>query len=170
MNDNVSSLARRIAPITSVPATTSPVEFAAASDAARKNYVSFFSYNFIQMEEYAKLDQHDIAFLESKGCLMVPSRPFLEEFIGQYFLHIQPSTPIMDESVFWHLFRRIHDVTSTPKLPLLLLQAIVFAGSPYISLETAQNCGFQNKRDAWNTLYKRAKVCLRVSSSSSSSF
>ena len=76
----------------------------------------------------------------------------------QYFLHIQPCTPVIDESVFWNLYREDSQDASASKLSLVLFQAMLFASSPYISLETAQACGFENKRIAWNALYQRTKV------------
>ena len=132
----------------------------AVPDATYHNHVSFSSYPYIELRGLSALKQEDLAFLNSKGCLQIPAPPLLEEFVRQYFLHVQPCTPIIDESAFWNLYRQESFDSSAPKLSLLLVQAFLFTSSPYIDLQTAQTCGFENKREAWNALYERAKVCL----------
>lgn len=133
---------------------------APAATSSPQNHVLFSSYPFLELDGFSSLTREDVAFLNSKGCLQVPAPVYLEEFVRQYFLHIQPCTPIIDESVFWDLYRSKTSDPSAAKLPLLLFQTILFASSPYISVETAQLCGFDDKRNAWNTLYQRAKVCI----------
>ncbi|KAJ6007890.1 hypothetical protein N7540_011866 [Penicillium herquei] len=130
------------------------------TDSVHKNHVHFSSYPFLQLEGHEKMSKQDTEFLSSKGCLHVPAAPFLNEFIKQYFLHIQPCTPIVDESIIWDLYHELSGSRSAPGLSLLLFQAMLFASSPYISLETAQSCGFENKRDAWNSFYQRTKQTL----------
>jgi len=122
--------------------------------------IPFSSYSFIRLDS-SRYDSDDIAFLNSKGCLSIPSPLLLEQFVRQYFLHIQPCTPIIDESVFWNMFRQSLSGEPDLEIPLLLFQAMLFACSPYISLETAQQCGFDDRRHAWNSFYQRAKVSLK---------
>ncbi len=133
---------------------------APAPTSSHQNHVLFATYPFLELDGFSSMTQEDVAFLNSKGCLQVPAPVYLDEFVRQYFLHIQPCTPIIDESVFWELYRSEYLGTSAPKVSLLLFQTILFASSPYISVETAQLCGFDDKRNAWNDLYQRAKVFI----------
>lgn len=135
-------------------------DHAPAPISKRQNHVLFSSYPFLELDGFSSLTREDVAFLNSKGCLQIPAPVYLEEFVRQYFLHIQPCTPIIDESLFWDLYHNKPSKLSTLKLSLLLFQSILFASSPYISVETAQLCGFNDKRNAWNTLYQRAKVYI----------
>lgn len=124
----------------------------------QNNFVSFSSYPFLELEGLAALDPEDVAFLNAKGCLEVPEPALLDDFVRQYFQHIHPCTPVIDEAVFWKLYRQEPEDPQAPKVSLLFFQALLFASSPYISLETAQGCGFEDNRAAWNALYRRAKV------------
>ncbi|KAL4736096.1 hypothetical protein BDV11DRAFT_211539 [Aspergillus similis] len=115
------------------------------------NHVPFSLYPFLELEGFASLTPEDTAFFHSKGCLQVPAKPLLDDVVRQYFLNIQPVIP--EESSFWSLYEQENYDLSTPKCSLLLFQALLFASSPYISLETAQNIGFQDARDASDILF-----------------
>lgn len=124
-----------------------------------KNHISVESFPFLEIKSLSILSPEARVFLGARGCLQIPEQFLIEEFMRQYFLHIQPCTPVIDESEFWSLYRQGPQDRSASKLSPLLFQAMLFASSPYISFETAQACGFENKRTAWNTFYERAKVC-----------
>ncbi|KAL3469751.1 hypothetical protein BJX99DRAFT_267911 [Aspergillus californicus] len=117
-------------------------------------HVSFGDYHFLELRGANTLDREDLAFLASKGCLSVPEEVVLDEFVRQYFLHVHPASPVIDEADFW----RMYQGPSAKKISLFVLQAILFAGSPYITLETVRKCGWSDIRDARNTLYKRVKA------------
>lgn len=70
------------------------------------------------------LTAQDLAFLEAKGALHVPERPLLDEFMRQYFLHVHPMLPLIDEGDFWDTYQQ---TDATKLIPLLLFQAMVFA-------------------------------------------
>ncbi|KAL2861204.1 Zn(II)2Cys6 transcription factor [Aspergillus lucknowensis] len=118
-------------------------------------HVSFANYHFLELRGLATLDREDLAFLASKGCLSVPEESVLDEFVRQYFLHIHPGSPVIDEAEFWRVYR---NPAAGKKISLFVFQAILFAGSPYISTQTIRKCGFTDKRNARNTLYKRVKI------------
>ncbi|KAF9885681.1 hypothetical protein FE257_012663 [Aspergillus nanangensis] len=125
--------------------------------AVQKNHVTFSSYPFLELKGFSGLVPEDVAFLSAKGCLEIPERALLDEFVRQYFLHVHPCMPLIDEAVFWKYYREGPQGTEAPRLSLLFFQALLFASSPYISLQTAQDCGFEDIRAGWNTLYQRAK-------------
>ncbi|KAJ0422953.1 hypothetical protein BJY00DRAFT_310554 [Aspergillus carlsbadensis] len=118
-------------------------------------HVSFTHYPFLELRGMTTLDREDIAFLSSKGCLSIPEESVLDEFVRQYFLHIHPTSPVIDEAEFWRVYR---NPAAGKKISLFVFQAILFAGSPYVSAETIRKCGFTDKRSARNTLYKRVKA------------
>lgn len=124
----------------------------------RKNHVPFSSYSFLDMQGLSTLAPEKVAFLRSMGCLEIPKPALLEDFVCQYFRHLHPSVPVIDEAAFWRLYRQECEDSSAFRISLPLFQALLFASSPYISASTAQDCGFDDTRAAWKTLYQRAKV------------
>ncbi|KAL4985594.1 hypothetical protein BDW68DRAFT_198626 [Aspergillus falconensis] len=121
--------------------------------------VSFADYAFLELRALTTLDRADLAFLAAKGCLSVPSQSVLDEFIRQYFLQVHPSSPVVDEAEFWHTYKNPHTAAGKgKKLSLFVFQAVIFAGSPYVSIETIRQCGWSDKRAARNALYARAKT------------
>ncbi|KAL4925692.1 Zn(II)2Cys6 transcription factor [Aspergillus undulatus] len=126
-----------------------------SSTASLPGHVGFASYHFLELRGLKTLDREDIAFLASKGCLSLPEESILDEFVRQYFLQVHPSSPIIDEADFWRVYR---NPAAGKKISLFVFQAILFAGSPYIPLDTIRKCGWTNKRNARNALYKRVKA------------
>ncbi|KAL3444786.1 hypothetical protein BJX65DRAFT_282886 [Aspergillus insuetus] len=90
--------------------------------------------------------------------------------ICQRVLPTCPSRSVIDEmneGKFWELY----ELSSRPSLdrciPLLLLQAILFAASPFVSQSTLQSLGHANSRSMRIALLRRAKLLsdLEVESS-----
>jgi hypothetical protein len=88
--------------------------------------VSYLSYPFLAINNLAALSAQDHAFLEIKGALHVPVKPMLDEFVRQYFLHIHPLLPLIDEAKYWSEYRQDERVGSTSKISLMVLQAMIF--------------------------------------------
>ncbi|KAL2823294.1 hypothetical protein BDW59DRAFT_163456 [Aspergillus cavernicola] len=118
-------------------------------------HVSFSKYHFLELRGLTTLDREDLTFLASKGCLSVPEKSILDEFVRHYFLQIHPGSPVIDEAEFWRVYC---NPVAGKKISLFVFQAILFAGSPYVSMETIQKCGWSDKRNARNSLYKRVKT------------
>ncbi|KAL4877063.1 hypothetical protein BJY04DRAFT_222385 [Aspergillus karnatakaensis] len=130
-------------------------EVASGSSTTIAGHISFASYSFLELRGLTTLDREDLAFLSAKGCLNVPEESIVDEFVRQYFLQCHPSSPVIDEAEFWRAYR---NPASGKKISLFVFQAIMFAASPYISMETIRKCGWSDKRNARNVLYKRVKA------------
>ena len=89
--------------------------------------VTFSYYRFLEVKELVKLGPSDVRYLESKGCLHVPSGPHLDQFIRHYFLHVHPCTPLIDEGRFWDMYSNTQDNKENGRISLLLFQAMLFA-------------------------------------------
>lgn len=59
---------------------------------------------------------------------MVPAQPALDDFVKQYFLHVHPSTPVLDEASFWHMYLECGNtfVSGGQKLSVFVFQAMLF--------------------------------------------
>lgn len=71
----------------------------------------------------------DLNYIESQGCLRVPMRDTLDEMVQQYFRYIHPMFPLIDEVDFWDMYDQKSSKPSATQMPLLLLQAMLFASS-----------------------------------------
>jgi hypothetical protein len=138
--------------------------------------VTFSYYPFLKLGGLTKLQPDDVRYLEMKGCLHVPSRPSLDKFIRQYFLHVHPCMPILDEGEFWDMYSSAGGETNkTYGIPLLVFQAMLFTASTvgialpiflnyakavlkFVPLSVLKDCGFETFHLARETFHQRAKV------------
>ncbi|KAJ0415776.1 hypothetical protein BJY00DRAFT_326724 [Aspergillus carlsbadensis] len=117
-------------------------------------HVDWSTYPFLELRD-SSLSRDDLTFLSAKGCLSLPNTHTLHEFVRNYFLYVHPGFPVLDEAEFWASYTRSR--VGYSKIPLFILQAVLFASCPYVSLGTIQACGFRTKTEARNAFYKRAK-------------
>jgi hypothetical protein len=90
----------------------------------------FSYYPFIKLGSISKIDPHDVNFLETQGCFRVPTRPILDEFIREYFLHIHPILPIINEETFWEIYEDYDsNLRGVSRISLLVFHAMLFASS-----------------------------------------
>lgn len=76
---------------------------------------------------YRRLQPRDISHLKSQGCFRLPATPILAEFLRHYFMHIHPMLPILREGDFWNTGYADATSNQSQDVPLLLLQAMLFA-------------------------------------------
>ncbi|KAH8663236.1 fungal-specific transcription factor domain-containing protein [Ilyonectria robusta] len=126
--------------------------------------VVYCRYPFLAITDIDRIPQEDFSFLELQGCLKVPIRPLLDEFVQQYFLHVHPILPIVNEGDFWDLYDG--DGRHSPKEPitLLLFQAMLFAASTFISQSTVSALGYSDLRAMRAALLRRAKLLYDLDS------
>lgn len=87
------------------------------------------------MGNWGLLSQQDVHFLDLKGCLRLPPKVILDEFMRLYFLHVHPRLPLLDEGSFWTTY--CLDPAPDPPdqgISLLLMQAMIFATSAVSTL------------------------------------
>lgn len=90
--------------------------------------VTFSFYSFLKLPDLPNIPPEDAKFLEMKGCLNVPPRTILDEFIRQYFLHVHPCLPVLNEADFWRLYRGKQDRPGKENsISLFTFQAMLFA-------------------------------------------
>ncbi|KAF9890807.1 hypothetical protein FE257_005378 [Aspergillus nanangensis] len=125
-------------------------------------HVDYSSYPFLELRNLHVLDAEDLSYLTSKGCLNVPAQPALDDFVKQYFLHVHPGTPVVDEASFWHMYLECDNsvLGGDQKLSVFVFQAMLFTSCSYVSEESIRQCGFSDKRAARNSFYNRAKLLL----------
>lgn len=92
--------------------------------------VTFSYYSFLHLRNLATLQPDDVRYLEAKGCLHVPTSPYIDQFIRHYFLYVHPCMPILDEGDFWDMYSSKPDETNKAHgISLLVFQAMLFGAS-----------------------------------------
>lgn len=90
--------------------------------------VTYSYYPFIEIAQLSKVLPQDVSYLEMQGCLRVPKKTILDEFVKQYFLHVHPIMPIVNEGNFWETYGASPAESSeTERMSLLVFQAMLFA-------------------------------------------
>ncbi|KAH6955726.1 hypothetical protein BKA56DRAFT_503382 [Ilyonectria sp. MPI-CAGE-AT-0026] len=126
------------------------------------------SFSFIRLPALSKIPPEDAGFLRLQGCLQLPKKPILDEFVREYFVHVHPLVPFLDEAHFWSVYNhRDGDIPSDERISLVLFQAMLFASSCFVSQSLAELLGFESPRLASATTYNRAKFLYAFSMESS---
>lgn len=94
-------------------------------------FVLFSCYPFIEADSLRYLSPKDVSFLFQRGCFHLPARTAFEEFIKEYFCHVHPILPLLNEADFWNkTLYRPGSPSEEQSLSLFLLQAILFISCP----------------------------------------
>ncbi|KAF5596705.1 cutinase transcription factor 1 beta [Fusarium pseudocircinatum] len=68
-----------------------------------RSHITYSYYPFLTVDMFG-LEPDDVYYLESRNCLSVPTPDALDDFIREYFLHVHPGLPLLDESQFWAVY------------------------------------------------------------------
>ncbi|KXH28395.1 fungal specific transcription factor domain-containing protein [Colletotrichum simmondsii] len=130
--------------------------------------VTYSFYPFLALGNLHGIPPQDVNYLELQGCLRVPTRAILDEFVQQYFLHVHPLLPMIHEGDFWDLYC-VNPTSYVPgeKLSLLVFQAMLFACCNFVSRQTIKTLGFPTVRACRAAFYRRAKLLYDLESESS---
>jgi hypothetical protein len=94
------------------------------------NRVIYTFYPFLVVNDILQAFPQDFYFLEGEGCLHIPTRAVLDDFVHQYFANVHPQLPVIDGTHFWELYRAENPRSVVkPRISLLLFQAMLFAAS-----------------------------------------
>ncbi|KAL7755008.1 hypothetical protein ACKLNR_014765 [Fusarium oxysporum f. sp. zingiberi] len=110
------------------------------------------------------LEPDDVHYLESRSCLSVPTPDALDDFIREYFLHVHPGLPLLDEAQFWAVYSGDKEPCGEPTISLFLFQAMLFASCSFVPFSTLKGLGFTSRRNAREKYYRRAKLLLDICS------
>ena len=124
----------------------------------------FHYYEFLDLKSLSKVQQDDVRYLEFTGSLHIPARSVLDEIVREYFLHVHPVLPVVDERTFWTMYDdSMMDLDRPGKLSLFVFQSMLFAAAATVSLAALRCCGFISVRQARDTFYRRAKTIFDLS-------
>ncbi|KAI1018060.1 hypothetical protein LB504_003816 [Fusarium proliferatum] len=125
-------------------------------------FVLFPFYHFIRPPSLKETDTEVAKLLEQRGCLHVPAKPILDEFMVKYFSYFHPLVPMLDEQTFWVSYGERSEINRD--LSLFVLQAMLFVSSPYVPLEALIGLGFRTVQEAQDEFYIRATTLFDLQS------
>jgi len=106
--------------------------------------ITYSYYPFLTISNLHNVMPQDVNHLESQGCLRIPTRAILDEFVQQYFLHVHPLLPFINEGDFWDLYCSQDSGGTGEKMSLLVFQAMLFSccnvSCPPTTAEHRPNC------------------------------
>ncbi|EXA34695.1 hypothetical protein FOVG_14112 [Fusarium oxysporum f. sp. pisi HDV247] len=128
-----------------------------------RSHITYSYYPFL-IFDMSGLEPDDIRYLESRSCLSVPTPDALDDFIREYFLHVHPGLPLLDEAQFWAVYSGDKEPCGEPTISLFLFQAMLFASCSFVPFSTLKGLGFTSRRNAREKYYRRAKLLLDICS------
>ncbi|KAF9882905.1 hypothetical protein FE257_004886 [Aspergillus nanangensis] len=137
---------------------------------SKSEEIGFAAYGFLTTGFLRALCQDDVRFLEEQFCLHVPQRDLLDEFITQYFLHLHPAFPLLDQTQFLAIYHPTttassqEDTSGHSTMSLFLLQAILFGSCRFVSAGVLHRLGYSDVSHARRCLYRKAKLLYLLGS------
>ncbi|KAJ0415203.1 hypothetical protein BJY00DRAFT_293874 [Aspergillus carlsbadensis] len=113
-------------------------------------------FKFLERPVLDELNPVERSILETQGCLHFPKKTELGVFFHHYFLYVHPLLPLLDEASFWTVYQR--PLEGAPKLPVLLVRAMLFSASCFVPTEVLHQCGYESPIAARDDLYQKAKL------------
>ncbi|KAH6972114.1 hypothetical protein BKA56DRAFT_677088 [Ilyonectria sp. MPI-CAGE-AT-0026] len=124
----------------------------------RPSTVLYSHYRYLSVGNLHSIPHQDVSYLEAQGCLHVPTRPTLDNFVEQYFAQMHVLLPLIHEGEFWDMYSDKGDAVPRRTISLLVFQAMLFASCTFVPQETIQKLGFSSLRTARTEFYRRTKL------------
>ncbi|KAJ5773454.1 hypothetical protein N7457_008350 [Penicillium paradoxum] len=102
------------------------------------------------------LARDDVLFLSRKGALTIPDTPVRNSLIRSFVDYVYGSMPIIDLHEFLEIVEQGDGQNG--QISLILLQAILFAGSAFANKEHLVVAGYQNRRAARHALFQKVRL------------
>jgi hypothetical protein len=90
--------------------------------------ISYHYFPWIAAYNISSCLPNDVIQMHSEGCFDLPTHTILDQFMEQYFLHVHPLLPLLNEADFWNLYSSQRRADWEP-LSLLVIQSMIFASS-----------------------------------------
>ncbi|KAH7146918.1 hypothetical protein B0J13DRAFT_664667 [Dactylonectria estremocensis] len=125
-------------------------------------------YPFIQLPDLSRIPADEVDCLSLQGCLQLPPRLILDEFVRHYFLYVHPIVPLLDEGHCWDIYcDMLSNGPEVERIPILVFQAMLFVSCSFVPRNITDALGFDCPRVASASFYKRAKLLFDLNIESS---
>jgi hypothetical protein len=116
------------------------------------------TFNFLKPPP-PSMSSEDIEYLVAKGAFSIPAADFRREILQSYIDFVHPFIPILD---LWDIVAMAGHGESG-EVSVLLLQAVLLAGSLYVGMAHLKNAGYLTRRSARKDFHDRARVRMNFS-------
>ena len=104
----------------------------------------------------SRVSAQDEEFLAKKGALSIPAPGLRDALLRSYLEYVQTYMPLLE----LHDFLNTVDANGVKgTVSLLLLQAIMFAGSAFVDIKLLRAFGFESRKAARRDFFQKTKVC-----------
>lgn len=108
------------------------------------------------------LPPDDMTHLHNEGALDLPASTLQNALLRAFFEYVHPYVPTLDLDGFLHAIETQDG--SAGQVSLLLLQAVLAAGTAHVEMDALRNAGFQTRKQARTTYMKRVRVSFQAPS------
>ncbi|KAJ9602287.1 hypothetical protein H2200_013142 [Cladophialophora chaetospira] len=143
----------------SPPALTPSTSIGAQSQARAGSRASNHRPNF-ELPPYIRpsrpdIRQDDLEFLSRRGALSLPVGELRDQLIRSFVLYVYPFMPVVDLEDF---MGAIDGNDASPKISLIVFQAVLFSATAFVDLPLLQEAGYENRRAARADYYQKVKL------------
>ncbi|KAL6910720.1 fungal-specific transcription factor domain-containing protein [Trichoderma evansii] len=105
------------------------------------------------------LPPDDMTYLHNEGAFDLPDGTLQTTLLRAFFEYVHPYVPTLDLDGFLHAIET-HD-GSAGQVSLLLLQAVLAAGTAHVELDHLRNAGYQTRKQARTAFMKRVRLLYK---------
>jgi hypothetical protein len=103
-----------------------------------------------------RIGPDEIAYLEKKGALTVPSVGLRNEMLKAYIEFVHPYMPLIDLYDFIMIIESGNG--SLGRISLILFQAVMFAGSAFVDMQHLHNAGYLTRKEARKDFFQKTRL------------
>jgi hypothetical protein len=110
----------------------------------------------------SRIGPEEVAYLEMKGVLTVPSTALRNELLRAYIEFVHPYMPLLDLYDFLLIIESENGALG--RVSLILYQAIMFAGSAFVEMHYLHSAGYSSRKQARKDFFQKTRVSCTSSS------
>lgn len=104
----------------------------------------------------ARIGPDEIAYLEKKGALAIPTPTLRNELLRAYVEFVHPYMPLLDLHAFVTILDRADG--NLGKISLILFQAVMFAGSAFADMRHLSIAGYVTRKEARRDFFQKTRL------------
>jgi hypothetical protein len=104
-----------------------------------------------------------LKYLHSRDALTLPCEALQVEALKAYVEFVHGTMPLLDLEEFLSAVQygyNAREITEKKQIPLLLFQAVLFAGVSFTNMEALKEAGYRSRGSAQREFFSRVRVSL----------
>lgn len=104
-----------------------------------------------------RIGPDEVAYLEKKGALTVPTGKLRNELLKAYIDYVHPYMPLLDLYDFVMIVESGNGTLG--RISLILFQAVMFAGCAFVDMSHLHAAGYLTRKEARRDFFQKTRVC-----------